>query len=127
MPFRPLLSRRLWAVAVAVAVAALAPRFWPQHAPRLPAPPNPPGNPSSPARVALGRMLFFDPVLSGNQRMACATCHDPAHGIRDPRGFSIGSDGKPRPRRTPSVANLAYTRALFADGRAGSLEEQARE
>ena len=72
-------------------------------------------------------MLFFDPVLSHDQKMACASCHDPAHGFRDARGFSLGSDGKPRPRRTPSVANLAYTKALFADGRAGSLEEQALE
>ena len=121
-------SRRFWVALLVVAVATVATgRMWQLHPPRLPAPPHPAGNPSSPARVALGRMLFFDPVLSGNQRMACATCHDPAHGFRDPRGFSLGSDGKPRPRRTPSVANLAYTRALFVDGRAGSLEEQALE
>jgi len=125
---RQILSRGFWAaVLVVVAVGTAAWRLWPQRPPLLSAPPNPPGNPSSPARVALGRMLFFDPVLSGNQRMACATCHNPAHGFRDPRGFSIGSDGRPRPRRTPSVANLAYARALFADGRAGSLEEQALE
>ena len=125
---RLVLSRGFWAAAlVVVAVGTAAWRLWPQRPPLLSDPPHPPGNPSSPARVALGRMLFFDPVLSGNQRMACATCHDPAHGFRDPRGFSIGSDGRPRPRRTPSVANLAFTRALFADGRAGSLEEQALE
>ncbi len=121
-------SRRLWAAVLVVAAAVVAAwRMWPQPPPRLPAPPHPVGNPSSPARVALGRMLFFDPVLSRNQRMACATCHDPAHGFRDRRGFSLGSDGKPRPRRTPSVTDLAYTQALFADGRAGSLEEQALE
>jgi cytochrome c peroxidase len=126
MPIRLFLSRRLWAAALVVMAASVAAwRLWPQPLPRLPAPPHPPGNPASPARVALGRMLFFDPVLSGDQRMSCATCHDPAHGFMDPRGFSIGSDGKPRPRRTPTVANLAYSRALFADGRAGSLEEQA--
>ena len=120
--------RGFWAVALVIAIATVAAwRLWPHLPPRLPAPPHPTGNPSSPARVALGRMLFFDPILSDNQRMACATCHNPAHGFRDPRGFSLGSDGKPRPRRTPSVANLAYTRALFADGRAGSLEEQALE
>src|SRR5258706_10865755 len=110
---------------VAVACAAWALR--PQCPPRLTPPPQPAGNPSTPARVALGRMLFFDPILSGNQQMACATCHDPADGFKDPRVFSIGSDGKPRPRRTPTVANLAYSRALFADGRAGSLEEQLLE
>jgi cytochrome c peroxidase len=41
--------------------------------------------------------------------------------------FSIGSDGRPRPRRTPGIANLAYVNVLFADGRAGSLEEQMVE
>src|SRR5262245_21545942 len=122
------LSRGLWAAVLFVVAGAVAlSRPWQPAPPRLGPPPHPPGNPSRPARVALGRMLFFDPVLSDNQRMACATCHDPAHGFRDPRGFSLGSDGKPRPRRTPSVANLAYARALFADGRAGSLEEQALE
>src|SRR5262245_31063615 len=126
MPQRLIVRGFLAALAVAV-VAVAAWRLWPRQPPPLPPPPYPPGNPSSPARVALGRMLFFDPILSANQRMACATCHDPVHGFRDPRGFSLGSDGKPRPRRTPSVANLAYTRALFADGRAGSLEEQALE
>jgi cytochrome c peroxidase len=121
-------SLRLWAAALVVVVASTAAwRMWPQRPPRLPPPPSPAGSPSTPARVALGRMLFFDPVLSHDQRMACATCHDPAYGFRDRRGFSPGSDGMPRPRRTPSVANLAYTRALFADGRAGSLEEQALE
>jgi cytochrome c peroxidase len=121
-------SRRLWAASLALVVISTAAwRMWPHRPPRLPDPPCPPGSPSSPARVALGRMLFFDPVLSGDQTMACATCHDPAHGFRDGRGFSLGSDGMPRPRRTPSVANLAYTKALFADGRAGSLEEQALE
>jgi cytochrome c peroxidase len=120
-------SRSVWAIAVVVGVGLAAWRMWPARPPRLPDPPHPPGNPSSPARAALGRMLFFDPVLSGNQRMACATCHDPAHGFKDRRVFSLGSDGRPRPRRTPSVANLAYSRPLFADGRAGSLEEQALE
>jgi cytochrome c peroxidase len=123
-----LLSHLRWVGSLLiVAVAAAAWRLWPQPPPRLPDPPQPPGNPSSVARVALGRLLFFDPVLSGSQRMACATCHDPAHGFTDPRVFSTGSDGMPRPRRTPTVANLAYTRALFADGRAGSLEEQLLE
>lgn len=120
--------RGIWVIglsllAVATAAWPLRPRSLPQLGPA----PQPIGNPSSPARVALGRMLFFDPVLSGNQRMACSTCHNPVNGFTDPRGFSIGADGRPRPRRTPSVANLAYSKALFADGRAGGLEEQLIE
>jgi hypothetical protein len=81
----------------------------------------------SDARVELGRMLFFDPVLSGNDETACATCHDPAAGFADPRGASLGRDGKPLPRNTPTVANLVATHRLFRDGRAGSLEDQGLE
>jgi cytochrome c peroxidase len=99
----------------------------PPKAPQLPAPPVSAGLPASAARIALGRLLFFDPILSGDRTIACATCHDPAHGFADPRGFSRGINGKRLPRNTPSVANLAWSRALFHDGRAGSLEEQALE
>jgi cytochrome c peroxidase len=95
--------------------------------PCLPPVPHPVGNPPTAAKVHLGRMLFFDPVLSANRRIACATCHDPAHGFADPRGFSTGVTGETLPRDTPSAADLAWTGALFRDGRAGSLEEQALE
>src|SRR5437867_6010379 len=128
MPMRKLLPlRSLSAGLVLLAAAIAAWRGRPPPLPRLGPPPTPLGNPSSPAKVALGRLLFFDPVLSRDRRMACATCHNPADGFADPRGFSIGRDGKRLARRTPSVANLAYARSLFADGRAGSLEEQMLE
>jgi len=95
--------------------------------PRLPPIPHPVGNPPTLAKLELGKLLFFDPALSGNGRIACATCHDPAHGFADPRGFSVGVTGEKLGRDTPSAANLAFAGALFRDGRAGSLEEQALE
>src|SRR5262245_26827469 len=98
-----------------------------QLPPRLGPPPFPVGNPPSTAKRVLGRMLFFDPILSGDRGTACATCHSPAAGFADPRGASLGTDGRPLPRNAPSVANVAYVRSLFADGRAGSLEEQMLE
>jgi cytochrome c peroxidase len=118
------------AVAVPLLMIGLAAVPWPSGAivpAPLPEPLAPAGNPGSVARVQLGRMLFFDPLLSRNQRVACATCHDPKHAFADPRGFSVGVTGEALPRNTPSVANLAYSGALFWDGRAGSLEEQAIE
>ncbi|HEX6811397.1 MAG TPA: cytochrome c peroxidase [Planctomycetota bacterium] len=99
----------------------------PLRAPMLQPVAHPVGNPPTAAKVELGRLLFHDPLLSSNQRVACSTCHDPAHGFADPRGFSIGVTGEVLDRDTPTVANLAFTTALFRDGRAASLEEQALE
>jgi len=93
----------------------------------LPAPPADPTNrvADDPRAARLGRYLFFDPGLSGDGTVACATCHDPS------RAFS---DGKPvaetlgrGTRRTPSLVNVAYMRWLFWDGRADSLWAQAVE
>ncbi len=87
--------------------------------------PFPPDNPSTAPKLALGKRLFFDPALSGNGQIACATCHDARHGFADPRPLSIGVKGAALARRTPPVVNLAWATKLFWDGRARSLEEQA--
>src|SRR5262245_14919844 len=55
--------------------------------------PAPPDNPTTPARVALGRLLFWDPILAGNKDVACATCHHPDLGYADGRDRSIGANG----------------------------------
>ena len=55
--------------------------------------PAPPDNPSTPERVALGRLLFWDPILSGQKDVACATCHHPAFGYSDGLDLSIGANG----------------------------------
>lgn len=71
-----------------------------------------------PALVALGRALFFDPVLSGNRDVSCASCHDPRTHTADRRSLSIGTAGRHTPRNAPALFNAglgAFT--LFWDGR----------
>ncbi len=77
-------------------------------------------------RVALGRRLFFDPVLSRDGSLACASCHLPSHGFADPRPLSIGINQARGLRNAPSLFNVAMGRSFFWDGRAGSLEEQVK-
>lgn len=87
--------------------------------------PHPGWNPASPAREALGRALFFDARLSGAGDVSCASCHDPARGWGDGRPAAVGTRGQQLERRTPTVLNTAWAAALFWDGRAETLEEQA--
>src|SRR4026207_1495084 len=56
-------------------------------------PAAPADNPSTPERVALGRLLFWDPILSGQKDVACATCHHPAFGYSDGLDLSVGASG----------------------------------
>ena len=86
---------------------------------------EPEDNPTSPEKVALGRLLFFDPVLSEKNDVACATCHQPDLGFSDGRSTSIGTSGNPVTRNAPTLWNVGYVRNLFWDGRVQSLEEQA--
>ena len=87
--------------------------------------PYPKDNTHTPAREALGRMLFFDPRLSGSNWISCATCHNPALSWGDGLPRAIGHGMQVLGRRTPTTLNLAWAEALFWDGRAGTLEEQA--
>ncbi|RUL83908.1 cytochrome-c peroxidase [Tautonia sociabilis] len=91
----------------------------------LPTPADPPDNPTTAEKVELGRLLFFDPRLSGSGQIACASCHDPDLGWADGRTTSFGHDREPLRRNAPSVLFAAFQPALFWDGRAGSLEAQA--
>jgi cytochrome c peroxidase len=88
-------------------------------------PADPADNPSTAAKVRLGRRLFFDPILSGDRTVACASCHDPAHGFAGSAAVAVGARGQPGKRNAPSLLNVGYNSAFFWDGRAGSLEEQA--
>lgn len=92
---------------------------------RLPAPPMPEGNDSTPPRVALGKALFFDPRLSGNGAISCASCHNPSLGWSDGLKTGIGFQGTVLSRATPTVVNVAYNTQLMWDGRHRTLEEQA--
>ena len=87
--------------------------------------PAPKDNPTLPGRVALGKLLFFDPRLSGDNTMSCATCHLPEKAFTDGLARSKGNDGKMLSRNTQTVLNTAFFSRLFWDGRAKSLEEQA--
>ena len=78
----------------------------------------------TPREIDLGRYLFFDPALSANSRIACATCHDPSHGFADGRGRSVGVGGTEVLRNAPSLWNVGFLQRFFWDGRARSLEEQ---
>ncbi len=117
----------------------------------LPTTPIPTSNPTSSAKVALGRLLFWDPILSGDRDIACATCHHPSFAYTDGRARSIGTGGTglgPRriasatdpqitPRNSMTVLNTAFNGVtgtatgdplqapMFWDSRARSLEGQA--
>lgn len=82
-------------------------------------------NPSTPAKIALGRLLFFDPNLSRCGTVACASCHQPQHGYASTEPIPSGCGGRLGRRRAPSLYNVAYRRHLFWDGRVQSLEQQA--
>lgn len=84
----------------------------------------PANNPLTPAKVALGKRLFYDPILSNDLSISCGSCHLPDKGFSDPRRFSVGHDGLKGTRQSMAIMNLAYARNLFWDGRATSLEEQ---
>ena len=119
-----------------------------------PAPQAPKDNPTTPAKVALGRLLFWDPLLSGPQDVACASCHHPQNGYAEDRDLSLGvtaiglgskrrqAPGSSIPivkRNSPTVLNIAFsgsdqsgsydpaTAPMFWDMRVKSLEKQALE
>lgn len=90
-------------------------------------PPVPAHNPMSLAKVELGRQLFFDPRLSLDGTVSCFSCHNiVTAGGDDDRATSIGVAGKTGNRSAPTVLNAAFMSVLFWDGRAASLEEQAK-
>ncbi|MEW6163543.1 MAG: cytochrome c peroxidase [Pseudomonadota bacterium] len=89
--------------------------------------PAPADNPTTPEKVALGKRLFHETRLSGDGTLACASCHDLAGKAGgDGRATARGIAGQVGPRNTPTVWNAAFQSVLFWDGRARSLEEQAK-
>lgn len=85
----------------------------------------PEDNPLTVEGVALGRRLFYEPLLSGDNTMSCATCHQQASAFSDFRRFSRGIFGDFGNRNAPALFNLGWQRKFFWDGRAASLEDQA--
>ena len=92
----------------------------------FPAPALPADNPLTVAGVQLGRMLFYEKMLSKDGSQACADCHLQQDAFSDVRRFSIGVEGLPGKRQAMAVMNLAWHRnGLFWDGRAPLLRDQA--
>src|SRR5688572_31872544 len=115
LPFDPLLPQEKWgagANSVLPAHSGLQREF-----PAL-------NGDTSPEKTELGRMLFFDPVLSKGQDISCATCHNPSLGFSDGLQTAQGLDGNALPRNSMSLWNVGYATKLFWDGRAATLEEQ---
>jgi cytochrome c peroxidase len=86
----------------------------------------PTDNPMTVEGVALGRKLFYDPLLSGDNTQSCSNCHNVDFAFTDNNlQFSLGIDKKPGGRNAMAIINLAWDKEYFWDGRAKSLEEQA--
>ncbi len=86
----------------------------------------PGNNPQTDAKILLGKQLYFDTRLSKDNTISCATCHDPALGWSDAGPTSSGINSQRGGRRAPPVSNAAHSPLQFWDGRAPSLEEQAK-
>jgi cytochrome c peroxidase len=83
-------------------------------------------NPMTMGGIALGRKLFFDPILSKDSSLSCEGCHKSASDFSDPRPFSPGVDGINGTRNAPALVNMAwFQNKFFWDGRVNTLREQA--
>jgi cytochrome c peroxidase len=85
---------------------------------------DPSGNEFTPERLALGRRLFFEPALSLDRSISCATCHQPEHGFAEPAATSTGVGGRRTLRNAPSLFNRAFGQRQMWDGQGDSLEHQ---
>ena len=83
----------------------------------------PADNPITPEKIALGRQLFFDPALSRDRTVACASCHQPAAAFADNNRVAKGILGRTGARNSPTLFNRVYGRSFFWDGRAATLEQ----
>ncbi len=88
---------------------------------------NPSNNPLTKRGVELGRMLFYDPILSSDSTISCASCHNPAYSFSDNRRYSVGVDGAVGEIQAMPLVNLAWQNKFFWNGRSNSLEQQALE
>lgn len=91
----------------------------------LPPVSHPKDNPPTPEKISLGKQLYFDGRLSADNKVSCATCHDPAKGFSNGDQFATGVEGQKGGRNSPTIINSAYGNLQFWDGRAKSLEDQA--
>ncbi len=92
----------------------------------LPEVPVPKENPMSAEKIELGKMLYFEPRLSVDGTISCNSCHNVMANGADGRAVGVGVKGQRGDRKSPTVWNSAYNTVQFWDGRAESLEEQAK-
>jgi cytochrome c peroxidase len=92
----------------------LPPVYWPDD------------NPYSAEKAELGRLLYFDKRLSADATISCASCHDPSKAFTDWSPVSTGISGQKGGRSAPTVINRGFSTLQFWDGRADSLEDQAK-
>ena len=109
---------RLQAAAPALPPAGFSPEIWEALIPD--------DNPLTPARVDLGRKLYFERRLSRDGTLSCSTCHDVSRGFTDQRPVAEGINDQLGRRNSPTTLNALFFQTLFLDGRAPSLEEQAK-
>ena len=86
----------------------------------------PPSNPLTKGKVELGKQLYFEPRVSLDGTVSCATCHNPVKGWTDGMSVAIGIKGQAGGRSAPTVLNSVYGKTMFWDGRAPSLEAQSQ-
>jgi cytochrome c peroxidase len=116
-------TRTLVAALAMSLVAAAAQAQWQALPDVAPAPAD---NPTTAAKVELGKMLYFDPRLSSTGSVSCFSCHNVMEGGDDHMTTSAGVHGLKGGRNAPTVWNAAFHSVQFWDGRAPSLEEQAK-
>ena len=87
-------------------------------------PKAPADNPTTVEKIKLGRRLFFDPILSKDKTVSCASCHRPDHGFASPHPVAIGIEGKKGTRNATSILNRGFGKHFSWDGRDQSLEQQ---
>lgn len=110
----------MWAI---FAVSAADAAQWEALPTEAPAPAD---NPTTAEKIELGKMLYFDPRLSSTGTVSCFSCHNVMEGGDDHRPTSIGVHGHVGGRNAPSVWNAAFLSTQFWDGRAATLEDQAK-
>lgn len=90
-------------------------------------PPLPSDNPFTQEGIYLGRMLFYDPILSYDSSISCGSCHKQEYAFAEPKKYSTGIFGLQTGRNSSSLYNLAYSRKFFWDARQSTLREQVFE
>ena len=120
-----------WVFVCLCLIALLSPVLLAEEKDKFDVPPGlkplkiPADNPLTAAKVVLGKQLYFEPRLSRDNTVSCASCHDPKKGFSNGEQFATGVRNQKGGRNSPSIINAAYSALQFWDGRAEDLEGQA--